>query len=258
MAFRCTGLTREFRNQQGGITRALEDVSFEVAEGEFVCVVGPSGCGKTTLLRLVAGLLTPTSGRVEIDGRNDGTPPTTLVFQEHGIFEWMDVLDNVAFALEARGVARAERREGARRHIERVGLGEFANAYPHQLSVGMRQRVAIARAFLAGSPLLLMDEPFGSLDPQTKIVLQEDLLSIWAQEKKSVLYVTHDIEEAVALGDRVLVMTGRPGKIKEEISVTLARPRALGPKKSPEATPIEWHVWKLLEQEVRESLRLYR
>jgi len=248
-------VSHRFESSSGPVV-ALDGIDFRVDPGEFACVVGPSGCGKTTLLRIIAGLLEPTGGRVRFDGHADGAPPRNgLVFQEHGVFPWMTVIDNVAFGLEMRGVPRAERHERAMDFIEHVGLGSFRDSYPHELSVGMRQRVGIARAFVADVPILLMDEPFGSLDAQTKLVMQEELLRIWRQDQKLVVYVTHDIEEAVRLGDRVLVMTGRPGRVLEHIPVSIARPRDLVPGQ-PEVTDMAMRIWRLLEDEVRRSLSI--
>ena len=252
MAFTCLGLSKEYATVRGA-TSALDDVSLRVADNEFVCVVGPSGCGKTTLLKVIAGLVRPTSGVVSFDGGAGDRPPATLVFQEHGVYDWMRVVDNVAFGLEALGVPRNERRNRAGALIDRMGLGDFADAYPYELSVGMRQRVGIARAFLTGSRNLLMDEPFGSLDAQTKLVLQQDLLRLWEENRTSVLYVTHDVEEAVALGDRVIVMTGRPGRIRETIEVSRPRPRSIGPGIDGGAQP-EAHVWTLLAEEARAQI----
>jgi NitT/TauT family transport system ATP-binding protein len=249
----CQGVSRVYSDSRGGTLTALDDVTFHVDPYEFVCIVGPSGCGKSTLLRIVAGLIEPTSGRVSLRGTSDikrGRPPTDLVFQEHSTFPWMTVLDNVAFGLEVAGVGRDERRERARAFAERVGLASFAHSYPHELSVGMRQRVAVARAFLSGAPGLLMDEPFGSLDPQTKRVLQTELLRLWERERKLILYVTHDIEEALLLGDRVLVMTGRPGRILEEIRVPMDRPRDVW-RPHPQMVELKWHILCLLEAQMR-------
>ncbi len=184
---------------------------------------------------------------------NGHRPRNRLVFQDHGLFPWMTVLDNVAFDLEIQGVGRAERRTRARAFVEQFGLGGFAECYPEALSVGMRQRVGIARAFLADPHMLLMDEPLGSVDAQTKRVLQEELLTIWERHQKLVVYVTHDVEEAVQLADRVLVMTGRPGRILEEIRIPLGRPRHVS-KDRPEVTEIKWHIWQMLEDEARKSL----
>ena len=254
MRFECQHLGKAYQTRSG-VVPALEDVTFTIRGQEFVCIVGPSGCGKTTLLKLIAGLLEPTSGRIIFDAKPaDDRPRSALVFQEHGLFPWMTVLDNVAFGLEMQGVGRQERRGWARAFIEKVGLAPFAHSYPHELSVGMRQRVGIARAFVADPEILLMDEPFGSLDAQTRLVLQEELLRIWKDHQKLVVYVTHDIEEAVLLGDRVLVMTGRPGRIREEIPIPLGRPRDLSAREQPDVMEIKWHIWKMLEDEVRKSL----
>ncbi len=250
----CQHLCKTYPTRNGMIT-ALEDLTFSVQDQEFVCMVGPSGCGKTTLLKLIAGLLKPTSGQITFFGDSPhDRPRSALVFQEHGLFPWMTVLDNVAFGLEMRGIGRRDRRDHARLFVERVGLASFSNNYPHELSVGMRQRVGISRAFVADPQILLMDEPFGSLDAQTKLVLRQELLRIWKDHQKLILYVTHDIEEAVLLGDRVLVMGGHPGQIREEIIIPLSRPRDLSPKGQPELTEIKWHIWKILEEEVRKSL----
>ena len=256
MEFDCHHLCKIYQTRNG-VVHALEEVTFGAREHEFVCLVGPSGCGKTTLLKLIAGLLEPTSGRIIFGtAPPDGRLRNAMVFQEHGLFPWMTVRDNVAFGLEARGLGRQEHRDLARAFIEKVGLTPFTHRYPHELSVGMCQRVGIARAFLADPQMLLMDEPFGSLDTQTKLVLQEELLRIWKEHQKTVIYVTHDIEEAVLLGDRVLVMTGRPGRIREEIPIPLGRPRDLSNRERPKVTEIKWHIWEILEDEVRKSLWL--
>jgi len=255
MAFDCLSVSKVY-NGAGGPVTALQDATFSVRDGEFVCIVGPSGCGKTTLLRIIAGLSRPTSGRIVYhDVDVDGRLRNALVFQEHGLFPWMTALDNVAFGLEARGVGRAQRRERALDFVRRMGLASFAGAYPHELSVGMRQRVGIARAFLADPLMLLMDEPLGSVDAQTRRVLQEELLRIWHEHRKLVVYVTHDIEEAVLLGDRVLVMSGGPGRILQDIKVPLGRPRDLE-RGCPQVEEIRWHIWKMLKEEVRRGLAL--
>jgi len=254
MGFECRHLSKLYPTRQGPVT-AVDDVDFRVAHEEFVCIVGPSGCGKTTLLKLIAGLVAPSSGQVVFDLQaGNGQLRSALVFQDHGLFPWMTVLDNVAFGLEMRGMARVERHERARAFIAQVGLAACADRYPHQLSIGMRQRVSIARAFVADPQILLMDEPFGSLDALTKLVLQEELLRIWRKHRKVIVYVTHDIEEAVLLGDRVLVMTGRHGRIREQIAINLPRPRDLLNRGQPHVTEITWHIWKLLEDEVRQRV----
>ncbi len=255
MGFRCKNLGVTYKTQNGEL-EALEDVSFSVSDHEFVCLVGPSGCGKSTILKLVAGLLDPTTGTIEFDSKPAGDRPrNAMVFQEHGVFPWMNVLDNVAFGLAIRGVPKAERNAIASRFIDRVGLSHFIDSHPHELSVGMRQRVSIARAFVNDPEILLMDEPFGSLDAMTKLVMTEELMGIWSRQRKQVLYVTHDIEEAIMLGDRVLVMTGRPGRIREEIEIPLARPRDLRDRDKSEIVKIKEHVWGILEEEVRAGLR---
>jgi len=254
MRIECQQLTKAYDRAQGELS-ALEDVSFSVSENEFIGIVGPSGCGKTTLLKIIAGLIPPTSGQVNMSGApDDGHPVSALVFQDHGLFPWMTVLDNVAFGLEMYGVGRRERYERARTFIDRVGLEHFADNYPDQLSVGMRQRVGIVRAFVTNTPLLLMDEPFGALDSQTRLVLQEELLRIWGEHPKVVVFVTHDIDEAIRLSDRILVMSGRPGRILEEVPIPLERPRVIAKRKTAEVADIKWHIWGLLEEEVRKSL----
>jgi len=252
--FECTDLSKAYEARSGRVS-ALDQVSFSAEGHEFVGIVGPSGCGKTTLLKLIAGLLIPSSGTVRVtrDDENGG-PMASFVFQDHGLFPWMTVLDNVAFGLEMQGVGRAERRDRSRAFIDRVGLGPFANSYPHQLSVGMRQRVGIVRAFVMDPPLLLMDEPFGALDSQTRRVLQGELLRLWREQRGIVVFVTHDIDEAVRLSDRILVMTGRPGRIREQIPIPLERPRDLSRLEPREISEIKWHIWNLLEHEVRTSL----
>jgi NitT/TauT family transport system ATP-binding protein len=243
-----------YKTRNGGVVQALEDVSFSVEPAEFVCVVGPSGCGKSTLLKLLAGLAELTSGQLVFAGSPPAPRPrNALVFQEHGLFPWMTVLDNVAFGLEMQGVARAVRSDRAREFLGGVGLEGFIHSYPHELSVGMRQRAAIARAFLTDPELLLMDEPLSALDAQTKLVLQEELLRIWKDHQKMVVYVTHDIQEAVLLGDRVLVMSGRPGCIREELRIPLGRPRDLRDRDQPAVRQITWHIWEAIEDEVRQG-----
>jgi NitT/TauT family transport system ATP-binding protein len=234
---------------------ALEDVSLQVDEGSFTCIVGPSGCGKSTLLRIIGGLEEPTSGTVTRNVDGPGIP-AAFVFQEHGVFPWFTVLDNVGFGLRMAGVARAERQEKAREWIARVGLTGFEGAYPHQLSGGMRQRIAIARAFATGSPLLLMDEPLGALDAQTRLLMQEELVRLWESERKTVVLVTHGIEEALLLGDRVVVMSARPGRLKEDLQVNFERPRTMELERTSEFAEMRHHIWELLRDEVRASVEL--
>ncbi|MFA5267298.1 MAG: ABC transporter ATP-binding protein [Methanoregula sp.] len=235
-------------------TRVLEDISFETREGEFLSIIGPSGCGKSTLLKIIAGLLDPTEGNVIYSGDHGGRPKNSMVFQEHGVFPWMNVIDNVAFGLEMRGVPRKERYERSLDFLKRVGLAKYATRNPHELSVGMRQRIAIARAFVNDPEILLMDEPFGSLDAQTRLILQDELLKIWSEHKKTVIFVTHDIDEAILLGDRVLVMTRGPGKIREVITVGISRPRNLQIESTQEFVDLRMKIWNSIRSEVEQSM----
>jgi NitT/TauT family transport system ATP-binding protein len=233
---------------------ALANVDLTVGDGEFVALLGPSGCGKSSLLRIVADLLRPTGGTVQIHSaanEKNGRPKTALVFQEYALFPWRTVLDNVTFSLEMRGVSRDERLAVARDVLARVGLQTFADVYPHQLSGGMRQRVGIARALAAQPEVLLMDEPFGALDAQTRTVLQEELLRVWEIERKTVLYVTHSIDEAVFLADRVVLLTARPGRIKAEYPVELPRPRSMEMRGWSSYTKLSLKIWEALKDEVQ-------
>ncbi|MEZ3162663.1 ABC transporter ATP-binding protein [Halorubrum sp. RMP-47] len=214
----------------GDPVRALDDVFFSVADGEFVCLVGPSGCGKTTLFRVVAGLTEATDGRVLLDG-TEVTAPTTdmgVVFQEYHLFPWLTVEENVGFGLERSDRPAAERDRRVDEMLDLVGLTEFRDAYPKSLSGGMKQRVAIARALAVDPDLLLMDEPFGAVDAQTREMLQRELLDVWASTGKTVLFVTHDVAEAVTLADRIVVMAAEPGRVREVVDVDVERPRERG------------------------------
>lgn len=226
---------------------ALAPTSFTVEAGEFVAIVGPSGCGKTTLLRILAGIEPPTSGSVRVDGARIG-----FVFQRHGLFPWMSVRDNVAFGLQRERSGVDER---VARVVADVGLNGFEDFLPHQLSGGMQQRVNLGRAIVRDPDLFLMDEPFGSLDAQTRHLLQEELLRVWNRDRRAVVFVTHDIEEAVLLADRVLVMNGRPGRVAEQVDVPLARPRDLTGRGHPEAAELRWHIWELIRDEASGALR---
>jgi NitT/TauT family transport system ATP-binding protein len=242
------------------VVRALDDVSLEVGDGEFVCVLGSSGCGKTTLLKLFAGLLSPTSGAIRAEGlRQNGRPVTALVFQEHGLFPWKTVLDNVAFGLRMRGTSRTESRERAAEGLAKVGLAAVLKSYPHELSAGMRQRANIVRALLVEPHALLMDEPFASLDALTKLALQQDLVRTWETRRHAVVYVTHDIGEAIRLGDRLVIMTGGggvEGRVHEEIRVPFGRPRDLEAAPTPEIVDLTRHIWRILEHDVRRRLAM--
>ncbi len=221
-------ISRRYESKNGSV-EALHEVSFEVASGEFACLLGPSGCGKSTLLNIIAGLDYADSGQVCADG-NPVTGPSTdrlVMFQDATLFPWLNVEDNIAFGLEMRGMALKERREVANRYLQMVHLAGFAKASVHELSGGMKQRVALARALALNPAALLMDEPFGALDAQTRDMLHEELQEIWSSTRKTVVFVTHNVREAVRLGDRVLVMSARPGTIKCDFIINLPRPRSM-------------------------------
>jgi len=236
---------------------AVDNISFEVKYNEFLSIVGPSGCGKSTLLRMIAGLEKPTSGEILMEGRRIEGPGAErgLVFQQYTLLPWRNVLDNVAFGLEIRGVPKRERYEIARRFIRMMGMEGFEEAYPYELSGGMQQRVAIARTLANDPKVVLMDEPFAALDVQTRAILQHELLKIWEREKKTVVFVTHSVEEAVYLSDRVIVMTARPGRIKDIIPIDLPRPRK---RDSLEFIEYRRRIENILKDEVLKSYNMYR
>ena len=233
----------------------LDDINLEVGHGEFLTIIGPSGCGKTTLLRIVAGLLPYDQGTVHVDGDEVTGPGTNsaVVFQNFSLLPWDDVLTNVAFGLELGGMGRAEREQVAREWIRRVGLVGFERHYPKQLSGGMQQRVGIARALAVDPSILLMDEPFGSLDEQTRRLQQEQLLRIWEADRKTVLFITHSMEEAVLLGDRVVLLSATPGRLKEIIEVDLPRPRGADTERSDKFVAIREHLWEKLKGMIQEE-----
>ncbi|GAA4585533.1 ABC transporter ATP-binding protein [Actinoplanes octamycinicus] len=224
---------------------ALGDVSLRIGGNEFVTVVGPSGCGKTTLMNILAGLETPTSGRALVGDRPVAGPGPErgVIFQQYALFPWLTVRGNVEFGLREKGVPRAERRRIADHFIELVGLTEFADALPKTLSGGMKQRVAIARAYAVDPSILLMDEPFGAVDALTRVRLQEQLLATWSREKRTVVFITHDVDEAVFLANRVIVMAARPGRIAEIVDVDLPYPRTEEIRLSPKFTALRNRVW---------------
>ncbi|MDB5511209.1 MAG: sulfonate transporter ATP-binding protein [Enterovirga sp.] len=235
-------VSRVFPGVRGGEpVTALQPTHLTVGENDFITLLGPSGCGKSTLLRIVAGLDRPTTGRVLLDGREVAGPGPErgMVFQSYTLFPWLTVAQNIAYGLVERGVPEAQRRETVAHYLDRMGLSGFAEHWPKQLSGGMQQRVAIARALANDPAILLLDEPFGALDNQTRALMQELLLSIWERDRKTVLFVTHDIEEAIFLASRVLVMTARPGRIKAEVPVDLPHPRGYRMKTSPEFTALK-------------------
>jgi NitT/TauT family transport system ATP-binding protein len=233
--------------------RALDEFTLTVDDGEFVCLVGPSGCGKTTALRIVAGLEKASSGKVEIvHDASSQRPQNAMVFQEHGLFPWMTVAQNAAYSLEMRGIGKAERAARVAPFLEMIGLTRFADHYPQQLSGGMRQRVSLARALVADPEILLMDEPFAALDAHNKLILQQELLRIWEGSAKTVLFITHAIDEAIALGDRIVVMTAQPGRIKAIVPVDFPRPRSAAELRGdPRFGALQLSIWRMLEDEVR-------
>lgn len=235
---------------------ALRSINLEVSEGEFVSLVGPSGCGKSSFLRIVAGLLVPTSGKLLIDG--DEVQPgrdRALVFQQDNLLPWRSVLDNVAFGLQVAGYPKIQRNDIATRFIKTVGLMGFETSYPYELSGGMRQRANLARALAIDPEILLMDEPFASLDAQTREVMQAELLSIWQESRKTAVFVTHQIDEAVFLSDRVVVLTARPGTVRDIIRIAISRPRSLDVKRNPDFIGYVDHIWKLLEPDILREMR---
>jgi len=248
-------ISKVYIDRQGEVTEALRDIHFDIGENEFVVVVGPSGCGKSTLLNIIAGLLSSTSGQIIFEGaRTDSRPLTAVVFQDFALFPWRTVLKNIVYGLEERGLQKAEQLEIAKKYITMVGLQGFENKYPHQLSGGMKQRVSIARALANDPLLLLMDEPFSALDAQTRTLMQYELSRIWEETQKSFLYITHHIQEAVFLGDRVVVLSKRPGRILDIVQIGLPRPRGehlIIDKKYLEYVDV---IWGYIKNQARESL----
>lgn len=231
---------------RGRAVKALGPIDLEVADGQFLCIVGPSGCGKSTLIRVIGDLMEPSAGTLAIRWSNPRSALHATVFQDYGIFPWMTVVRNIAFGLECRGVARRDARHKAEEWLERLGLNQFGTAYPDALSGGMRQRVAIARALAMEPELLLMDEPFAALDAQMREVLQEELLEIWERDRRTVIFVTHSLEEALILGDRVIVLSHRPGRIVADYKVEMSRPRGEDVRTSEEFVVARRHLSTLL------------
>jgi NitT/TauT family transport system ATP-binding protein len=244
--------------QRGRPFAALRDVSIQIQQGEFISLVGASGCGKTTLLRIVDGLVTPTHGQVCVDGRpvRRPGPDRGFVFQQDALFPWRTVLDNIVFGLEIQGKPKREALQRADALVRLVGLSGFEQHFPHELSGGMRQRANLARALTIDPDILLMDEPFAALDAQTREIMQAELLRIWRSNRKTVMFVTHQIDEAVYLADRVVVMTSRPGQIKAMLDVDIPRPRDLSVKRMPRFLDLVDQVWKMIEEEVKAALHL--
>jgi len=251
---RVEGVSRHFPSGHGGQLAALENINLEVLPGEFLCVVGPSGCGKSTLLHLIAGLDRPSAGEIWIDGRKvEGPgPDRILLFQELGLFPWLTARENVEFGLRQKGLGRSQRREQAGYYLNLVRLSQFEEHHPHQLSGGMKQRVALARALAMQPDVLLMDEPFAALDAQTRDLLHDELERVWRETGQTIIFVTHNVREAVRLGDRVLVLSYRPGRIKTEFSISLSRPRHI---EDSEVAFTSKRVLGQLREEIDKSVR---
>jgi len=250
---RLSQICLSYRTQTGERLLALDNINLEVKTGEFLCIVGPSGCGKSTLLHLIAGLHPQTAGEVLIDDKPVQGPGTDriMIFQDHGLFPWLSVGQNVEFGMKMKGLPRAEREEKTRHYLRLVHLAKFENSYIHQLSGGMRQRVAIARALATEPDVLLMDEPFAALDAQTRDLLHDELERIWRETGRTIIFVTHNVREAVRLGDRVVLLTFRPGRVKSEFSVNLPRPRHL---EDPEVALTARGILDELREEINRSL----
>jgi NitT/TauT family transport system ATP-binding protein len=237
---------------------ALDDISLDIRNGEFLAVIGPSGCGKTTLLKIIGGLAEFDEGSVRIDDEHiDGPgPDRSIVFQSFGLFPWKTVFENVAFPLHIRKLSKEEIRSRSMNHLEMVGLGKFAESYPHQLSGGMQQRVGLARALATDPEILLMDEPFGAIDAQTRELMQEELTRIWSASQKTVLFITHDLDEAVYLADRIVVLTRQPGRVREVIEVGLPRPRwEYDVRSHPRFAEVRARIWSMLRADLIEEGR---
>jgi len=243
-------VSKTFVDKKREIT-ALANTSFTVKPNEFITILGPSGCGKSAILKIIAGLEEPSSGQVLLDGKKISEPGRDrgMVFQTYTLFPWLTVQQNIEFGLEVAGKSKAERQEVANYYIEKIGLKGFEHSYPRQLSGGMKQRVAIARALANDPEVLLMDEPFGALDAQTRAVMQELLLAVWEESHKTILFVTHDVDEAVFMGDQIFVMTARPGSIKAQINVPLPRPRTFDMKLNNVFTELKKEVLELIREE---------
>ncbi len=251
---RIDNVYKEYDGRNGKMV-ALNGVTMDIMENEFVCVIGPSGCGKSTLLNIIAGLLEPTSGSVCLDGKQiEGTGVERgVVFQQYALFPWRTVLKNVTFGLEMKKVPKDEAKETALKYIKAVGLEGFEDAYPKELSGGMKQRVAIARAYAVNPEVLLMDEPFGAVDAQTRTQLQSELLNMWQEERKTCFFITHDVDEAIVLAQRVVIMSARPGRIKEIVNIDIPYPRDQETKLLPRFNELKNHVWSLVYQEFLEQ-----
>jgi NitT/TauT family transport system ATP-binding protein len=251
-ALEASGVRKSY-TKDGRTLQVLDVERFAVREGEFVTIIGPSGCGKSTLLHIMGGFIPAEAGAISVYGKqvNGPGPDRGMMFQEFALFPWKTVAGNVAWGLEAQGRARGEIETIVQQHLDMIGLSEFRNHYPAELSGGMKQRVALARVLAFNPKVLLMDEPFGALDAQTRETMQEEVTRLWERTKKTIVFVTHDIEEAVFLGDRVVVLSARPGRIREEVRIDLPRPRTLEIKKSMQCHEYRNRIWDLIRIESR-------
>lgn len=247
------GISKRFRTRDGELL-ALDDVSLEIFDGDFVAIVGPSGCGKSTLLRMVAGLHEPSEGTIDVVESPTQRAQTAMVFQDHALFPWLTIQRNVMFGLLNRDVPKREAAATADEWLGRMGLSQFKDYYPHQLSGGMKQRVGIARALAQSPEILLMDEPLGALDAQTRTILQDHILALREETRATALYVTHAIDEAIFLADRIVLMTARPGRVKEEIRVDLPGPRSPDIRGTPEFARLSQEIWEHLRVEVEAAM----
>ncbi len=244
-------LSKTFKSKNKELV-AFQNINLSIRDGEFWCFVGPSGCGKTTLLRVLAGLEVPTSGELEIKHNYQNKPLNSMIFQENALFPWMTVRDNIAYGLKNRNVSKSDINKTVNEFIKKTGLIGFDKAFPHQLSGGMKQRVSIARAFANDPEILLMDEPFASLDEQNRIILQQELLQIWESSRKTVVFITHSIDEAIFLSDKIMLMTSHPGKIKSIHSVDIPRPRNMAEiRKSQYFNDLFIKIWSEIKDEVK-------
>jgi NitT/TauT family transport system ATP-binding protein len=252
IALEVAGLGKSYR-KDGQVLEILDIERFAAREGEFITIIGPSGCGKSTFLHIMGGFIPADRGAIRVYGRDVSGPGPDrgMMFQEFALFPWKTVAGNVAWGLETQGVPRAEIEAIVQRQLEMTGLADFRNHYPAELSGGMKQRVALARVLAFDPKVLLMDEPFGALDAQTREAMQEEVMGLWARTRKTIVFVTHDIEEAVYLGDRVVVLTARPGRIREEVAIDLPRPRELDIKKSARCHEYRNYVWDLIRSEAQ-------
>ncbi len=250
------GISKVYEGESGEKTIAIKNLNLQVKEGEFLCLVGPSGCGKTTLIKILAGLLLPTSGEILMDGKNVTGKPSRergVVFQENAVFPWMTVEQNVEYGPRINGLPKNVIKEISKKYIKLVNLSGFEKALPKELSGGMKKRVDIARAYANNPDILLMDEPFGSLDSQTRSKMQTELLQIWQSERKTVVFITHDLEEAIYLADRIIVLTARPSYVFEEVTVPLSRPRKKSVKTTPEFVALRANLENMMENAIKLS-----